>query len=114
MQGIANAVEGDAWRTTRCEYQSALAGYSTRLIAWLSERYSLLILNPCIQRFWEYRLSEAVENSSQRVLFWDGVQAIELRNQGQLTEAIWSGQPAGVTKPLLIITSANAGEEYAN
>lgn len=110
VPGIANAVEGDTWRTTRCEYQSALAGYSTRLIEWLSERYSLLIVNPCVLRFWEYRLSEAVENSTQRVLFWDNVQPIEIHNQDELSEAIWSGQSDGVTKPLLIITSAKAGE----
>jgi len=114
VPGISNAVESDTWRTTRCEYQSALAGYSARLIEWISERYSLLIVNPCIQRFWEYRLSEAVENSTQRVLFWDSVQAIEIHNQGELSEAIWSGQPDGMTKPLLIITSAKAGEENAN
>lgn len=98
VPGITNAVEGDAWRTVYCEYQSALNGYSTRLIEWLTGRYSLVIDDPCTNRFWEYRLSEAAVNPDQRVLYWDGMQATEINTFCDLSEVIWgnySARPAG-------------------
>ncbi|EGG9814447.1 hypothetical protein ID007_004308 [Salmonella enterica] len=76
IPGVSHITQVGVWRTRTANMQKAVEGLAPALFAWLVERYNVVISDDeqtrAGQRFWQYRLSEALDNPRQHVYGWDG------------------------------------------